>query len=259
MTYFGFLARFLLIPLAVMALLLWRDRERDFPANLRSLPGWGVVLLHVLIALVYTTPWDNYLVATHVWWYDPNLVTGMTMGWVPIEEYTFFVLQTLLTGMWLLWLAPRLPRAMTWRPTPTMRWIPLAALGLIWLTVLGLLLTRVAPATYLSLILVWALPPIGLEVAFGGDILWRYHRLVAAAILMPSLYLVVADTLAIAAGTWTISSQQTLGLHLPGGLTLEEALFFLVTNTLIGLGITLFLAEESRARLQEFGNRHVSG
>ena len=23
---------------------------------------------------VYTTPWDNYLVATNVWWYDPALV-----------------------------------------------------------------------------------------------------------------------------------------------------------------------------------------
>ena len=110
MTYFGFLARFLLIPLGIMALLLWRDRGRDvgLPVHLRNFPGWAVILLHVAVAVIYTTPWDNYLVATGVWWYDPALVTGVTLGWVPIEEYTFFVLQTLLTGMWLLWLAPRL-------------------------------------------------------------------------------------------------------------------------------------------------------
>ena len=41
---------------------------------------------HVGMAVVYTTPWDNYLVATRVWWYDPALVTGLTLGWVPIEE-----------------------------------------------------------------------------------------------------------------------------------------------------------------------------
>ena len=58
--------------------------------------------LLVLIAVAYTTPWDNYLVATNVWWYDESLVTGLKLGWVPIEEYTFFVLQTLMTGLWTL-------------------------------------------------------------------------------------------------------------------------------------------------------------
>jgi lycopene cyclase domain-containing protein len=65
------------------------------------------------VALLYTTPWDNDLVATGVWWYDPKLVTGITLGWVPIEEYTFFVLQTLLTGLWALWVRARTPRSET--------------------------------------------------------------------------------------------------------------------------------------------------
>ena len=30
-----------------------------------------------MIAVVYTTHWDNYLVATRVWWYDPALVSGI--------------------------------------------------------------------------------------------------------------------------------------------------------------------------------------
>jgi len=71
-------------------------------------------------------------------------------------------------------------------------------------------------------------------------------------ILAPTLYLIVADTLAIAAGTWSISPAQTLGIHLPGGLPLEEAVFFLVTNALIGFGVTLALAEESRIRLEQW-------
>lgn len=251
MTYFGFLARFLLIPMGIMAILLWRDRGRaiGLPANLRNFPGWAVILVHVAIAVIYTTPWDNYLVATSVWWYDPNLVTGITLGWVPIEEYTFFVLQTLLAGMWLIWLAPRLARRSTWQPSNRARWIATTVAGLIWLPMPFLLFGQVTPATYLALILVWAIPPIALQLAFGADILWRYRRLVATTILVPFLFLSAADTLAISAGTWSISPEQTLGIYLFGGLPLEEALFFLVTNVLIGFGATLALAEESRTRL----------
>lgn len=36
------------------------------------------------------------------------------------------------------------------------------------------------------------------------------------------------------------------------GLPLEEAIFFLVTNVLIGFGVTLALAEESRIRLERW-------
>lgn len=255
MTYFGFLARFLLVPMAILALLLWRDRRRgiSMPANLRNFPAWAVVLLHVVIAVIYTTPWDNYLVATRVWWYDIDLVTGITLGYVPIEEYTFFVLQTIMTGMWLIWLAPRLQRAASWRPSNPLRVIATIVLGIIWLPTVWLLWTGVTPATYLSLILVWALPPIIIQVAFGVDILWRYRALVLTTILVPTLYLIVADTLAIDAGTWVISPEQTTGIHLPGGLPIEEAIFFLVTNTLIGFGVTLALASESASRLARFG------
>lgn len=111
MTYFGFLLRFIGIPLVILAGLTWWDarRGRRLPPELRGLPAWPVLLAHVAAAVIWTTPWDNYLVATGVWYYDPRLVTGVTLGWVPIEEYTFFVVQTLMTGLWLLWLARREP------------------------------------------------------------------------------------------------------------------------------------------------------
>jgi len=110
MTYFGFLLRFLVPPIVILALLAWRDHAqgRRLPQSLTGFPAWIVLGAHVVVAVVYTTPWDNYLVANRIWWYDPDLVTGLTLGWVPIEEYTFFVLQTLLTGLWLLFLARRL-------------------------------------------------------------------------------------------------------------------------------------------------------
>lgn len=260
MTYFGFLARFLLIPIVLLLLTGWaRHRSAFTPVNLRNLPPWAALLLHVLLALLYATPWDNYLVATRVWWYDPALVTGLVLGWVPIEEYTFFILQTLLTGTWLLWLSSAFPRS-TRRASQRWRVLPLLPLGLIWLIAAWLLAAHITRATYLALILVWALPPIALQLVFGADILWCYRKLVMTTILVPTAYLALADTLAIAQGIWIISPVQTLGVHLPGGLPVEEALFFLVTNILIGFGITLTLAEESRQRLLQLGARfaHVT-
>ena len=83
MTYFGFLLRFLVIPILILAgVTLWNERRGQQRAP--SLRGTSVGLaigLHMLIALIYTTPWDNYLVATGVWWYDPALVTGIVLGW----------------------------------------------------------------------------------------------------------------------------------------------------------------------------------
>lgn len=89
MTYLVFLLIFVIAPTIVMTVLfrgLLRRRHYLF------------IAINAVIAVVYTTPWDNYLVATGVWYYDPKLVLGVTLGWVPIEEYSFFILQTFLTG-----------------------------------------------------------------------------------------------------------------------------------------------------------------
>ena len=93
MTYFAFLALFVGIPIVILLLLTWWDKRRGITMSARfdSFSPWWVLFIHIIIAVVYTTPWDNYLVATRVWWYDVNLVTGYVIGWVPIEEYTFFI------------------------------------------------------------------------------------------------------------------------------------------------------------------------
>jgi 15-cis-phytoene synthase/lycopene beta-cyclase len=48
------------------------------------------------------------------------------------------------------------------------------------------------------------------------------------------------DTLALRRGTWVISPGTKYGIHLWDGLEIEEALFFLVTNTLIVFGQLAF-------------------
>ncbi|MCL4505327.1 MAG: lycopene cyclase domain-containing protein [Chloroflexi bacterium] len=57
----------------------------------------ALILLPIL-AMIWTTPWDNYLVASGVWRYDPSKVWNVILGYVPLEEYLFFVLQSLGVG-----------------------------------------------------------------------------------------------------------------------------------------------------------------
>jgi lycopene cyclase domain-containing protein len=252
MTYFGFLAQFLGIPILLLALLTWLDlrRGRRLPPALSGWPAWSVLLGHIVVALVYTTPWDNYLVATRVWWYNPALVTGLVIGWVPIEEYTFFIIQPILTGLWLFWLARRLPvETAPQAPPRWLRWSLLLSLGLLWLGMAGILAWNWSPGTYLALILVWALPPVMFQIGFGLDILWQHRRLIGLTLSSVTLYLSLADTLAISSGTWTIDPAQSLQIYLGGVLPLEELIFFLMTNILLVFGVVLVLAEESQSRV----------
>jgi len=260
MSYFGFLTIFLGIPIAALAVMVWLGwRNGRAPArSLRSWPVWAAIGLHVLIAVIYTTPWDNYLVATRVWWYDPQLVTGVTIGWVPIEEYTFFVLQPILASLWLIFLAGRLDLAAAELPGPRLRVLSTAVIGVIWLGAVTILVSRWQPGTYLALELGWALPPIALQLAFGADILWRYRRLVLWTLLPMTLYLSAADALAIGSGTWTINPAQSLDFLLGGVLPIEEFLFFLLTNTLLTFGVTLILAQESHIRLRQILSKRLT-
>ena len=253
MTYFGILLRFLVIPiLLLLGLHAWdRRRATSTPSGAsKGIAPWQALAALVVIALIYTTPWDNYLVATGVWYYDPALFTGLTLGWVPIEEYTFFLLQPIFTGLLLFWLLRRLPPDA--RPSPRLHWlrqVPAILLGGVAIIMTVVLASGWAPGTYLALELVWALPPIILQLVFGADILWQARRALLLTITISTLYLGFVDALAINGGTWTISPEQSLNVLIAGILPIEEFIFFLVTNVLVVFGLALMLAPASRTRL----------
>ncbi|MBZ0099124.1 MAG: lycopene cyclase domain-containing protein, partial [Taibaiella sp.] len=242
MTYFSVLATFLVPPLLLLVLIVWREWRFGVEERNAQIMRHGLmaVVIHVVIAVIYTTPWDNYLVATRVWWYDSELVTGITLGWVPIEEYAFFVLQTLFTGLWTLvlfrFLGERLTRPVS-ANTRVRSWVTGMVFAL-WLVSTLVLLAGGESWRYLTLILSWALLPVLLQLAFGTDILLANWRLLTLAILIPTLYLWMVDALAISSGTWTIDPRQTTGLKV-GVLPIEEMLFFLMADILIAFGITL--------------------
>jgi len=257
MTYFGFLGIFLFLPILILLGVDWYDRRhgRDLPPTMRAFPPYAAIALHALIALLYTTVWDNYLVATKVWWYDPAKVTGITLGWVPIEEYTFFVVQPIMSGLWLLFIFRRSTLPDTKNLNGSLRWWSTAVMGVIWLASVAILVSGWPNGTYLGLILVWAVPPIALQLAFGADILWRYRRPVGLTLIPLTLFLGAADALAIFDGIWEISLAKSTGILLGGILPIEEFLFFFVTTVLITFGVTLVMAEVSHERIGEIRDR----
>ncbi|MBC8171465.1 MAG: hypothetical protein H7X77_07320, partial [Anaerolineae bacterium] len=63
MKYFGFLARFVVLPLMVLRLLhrLGQRQVKTLPAQLTSWDEDQVLTAHAVVAVTYTTIWDNYL------------------------------------------------------------------------------------------------------------------------------------------------------------------------------------------------------
>jgi lycopene beta-cyclase len=248
-TYLQFHLVFTLPPLLLLVFLTLRAFRLGRVPRL----ALGALLVHVLLALVYTTPWDNYLVARGVWGYGENRVL-FTLGWVPFEEYLFFVIQTLLTGFWVLLLRRRLSgvendvEQTAARPSPRLRVV--GALVWLGLAAAGVLALGTAKGTYFGLIAAWAAPVLALQWGFGGDLLVRRWRVLLPGFAVPTLYLWLADRSALGAGIWWISPELSSGLHV-FGLPLEEALFFLLTNLLVVFGMILALESRAVARLQE--------
>jgi 15-cis-phytoene synthase/lycopene beta-cyclase len=49
--------------------------------------------------VIYTIPWDAYLIYAKVWTYPPNAILGPALFRIPIEELFFFFIQTYITSL----------------------------------------------------------------------------------------------------------------------------------------------------------------
>jgi putative membrane protein len=164
---------------------------------------------------------------------------------------TFFILQTLLTGLWTLLVLDSLPSSPAQEDVGQGRAARLGASAVVatlWAASAVVVAAGWGPGRYAALILAWALIPILIQVGFGADLLWGRRMTIALAVVPPTLYLWLVDALAIRSGTWTIDPSQTTGLKL-GPLPIEEMLFFLMTNILVACGITLMRSPTARTRL----------
>ncbi|MGC6456448.1 MAG: lycopene cyclase domain-containing protein [Coraliomargaritaceae bacterium] len=226
MTYLEFLVIFVCLPLffSLCAKKLFRKTGKS-----ERLP----IALMGLVALVYTTPWDNYLIMRGVWTYPVGGVAGV-LGYVPIEEYFFMVLQATLAGV--LWAS--------WVPHSEYAKLRFSRTGLFMALFVGLVgalsLMNVA-GTYMGLILVWACPPLALQWGLGAHVLIKSFKTWAPLWIGLSVYLCMADYYAIFKGIWSITPTTRTGWGI-GHLPVEEILFFTLTNLFVLQGLCLWRA-----------------
>jgi len=230
-TYIDFLAVFVCLPLAVLAVGSVLTHRTERPSARLQVGG---LALMVGLALVYTTPWDNYLIAHGVWWYGDGVVT--TRFWVmPLGEYLFVVFQSLLVGVWAF--ARDGPVDSTVGHTWIDRFGGIAA-GVA-VSAVGLLFVFGPTGLYyLGAILVWAGPVLALQWGVGWRYLLAIRRRVGVMVAVPTLYLSSIDRVAIDMGLWTISPTYSTGLTV-GGLPIEEGAFFLATSLFVVQALVL--------------------
>ena len=230
MTYLEFLILFIGIPLFVIS--FWAFKKQCL--DQKNIFGIGLLCL---IALVYTTPWDNYLVMQNVWSYPPGVVLA-TIGYVPVEEYGFMLIQTMFGGVLWSLVSSRV----------NVSGLSFSGKGIVASLipgVLGVFFLFHESGTYAGLILVWAFPPLAMQWGLGARVLLsslkRWMPLWAGL----TLYLCLADSYAISANIWTITSATRSGIEV-GNLPIEEALFFALTNLFVFQGLCLWKAWRNR-------------
>lgn len=239
MTYLEYLLLFIILPLCLLVFLsVFKTKGstyNDFKTNF----GFPFIIL-AFIALFYTTPWDNYLVAQDIWSYDPSKVIGIIIGFVPIEEYSFFILETLFVSfifymnfnnMFDRELIDSHPNG------STTKFITFSSMTIIWFLCLITFSFQLNNLMYLNLLLLWAIPPILIQLIVGWNIIWHYKTKIFLNIMIIGSYLSITDAFAIYSGIWTISSNFTSGIGILF-MPIEEILFFFLTTLLIIFGFT---------------------
>lgn len=202
------------------------------------------------IAVVSTIPWDSHLVRSSIWTYPAGAVLGPTIFSIPIEEVFFFIIQTYLTSLLYLLLSRPIVhgahlvversakdgitnQCAVWR-----RYHRLGQMALLSMFAVGWAQVYAsAGQQYLGLILIWAAPFILLLWTVASQLILSLPiPTVTVAVMLPTMYLWVVDTLAMRRGTWSISSGSKTGIFLWPHLEIEEAIFFLLTNVLVVFG-----------------------
>ncbi|RUS30064.1 phytoene synthase [Jimgerdemannia flammicorona] len=216
------------LPVIFLALLLYR------PFYTKS-DTFKLVFLST-VALVTASPWDNYIVYHKAWWYCPNCVL-FVIGYVPIEEYMFFVIMTVMTtiftGMVMRWDLPTLHLKIKSPLQSTLiRYVPIAgfASAAVWGWFNAIPKTQ---TFYGGCILWYTMPVLGLLWWGAGNYIVSRFVPFAISIIVPTIYLCWVDIVALRAGTWHINEATSTGIFVIDVLPLEEFGFFFLVNCVL--------------------------
>jgi lycopene cyclase domain-containing protein len=241
-TYFRFHQIFNLPLLAVLFFASWREPWTS---------GEATALVLVLLAVVvFTTPWDNLAAKWGIWGF-PREKYSIRLGWLPIEEYAFFVLQSLnvMLGMRALFhFFPAWHRLISTDPD-FRTYLCLGASLLPWI-VIGLQLRayrrRAGSRVNYALHLAWFLPVIYSQWVLAPALLGAHLSLLLLVTFLFGLYYTGADLVAVRGGTWFFDEKQITGFKIGRILPWEEVAFFFLTSLLVAQSYLLLLPGDQR-------------
>jgi lycopene cyclase domain-containing protein len=212
-----------------------------------ELQAFGCVLLAVM---VFTSPWDNLAAKWGIWGF-PRGKYSARIGYLPVEEYAFFLLQSINVMLsiralfhyfpdWQLGLETEISKATL---------ICLAASVIPWIFIavqLRWLRRKAGPCVNYAIHLAWFLPVVYVQWVLAPPLFWGHAGLLALLTAAFGIYYTLADLAAVRAGTWYFDEKQITGVKLAGLLPWEEIAFFFLTSLLVAQSYLLLLPSDLR-------------
>lgn len=243
LNYGRFLLLFTVLPILILLVPL---------PGAELVPRFGAAGVVLLAVYVFTTPWDNWAVRCRTWDFPAGRF-WFRVGWLPLEEYLFFGLQSLLVMLLQVWQLRLGGGAGATLPGPGPADLavagPAALLLAAWAALGWWGRGRFTPASrwhYAWHLLYWFGPVVGLQWVVGWAIFlprWDLLLLPTAAV---GTWLVFGDLVAIRAGLWFFDERQITGWRWRRQVPWEEIAFFYLTSLVVAQSFLLFLPEPLR-------------
>jgi lycopene beta-cyclase len=203
----------------------------------------------VMIVMAFTSPWDNWAVKKGIWDFPPKRI-WFRIGYLPIEEYIFFVWQTLNVILSVRWFMLTFP---SWRtgiltPVGPVQGGLLLIIIIIWVSK-GLRMDW-RPVSernwYAWHLLFWFVPVIFLQWAIAGLLFWHYAPVLLGATLWWGTYYTLADWVAVRQKVWYFDRRKINSWRLAKVLPWEEIAFFYLTSLLVAQSYLMLLPSSLR-------------
>jgi lycopene cyclase domain-containing protein len=242
MTYLRFHLIFNVPVLIILLALSW-----SLPWSTDELTAFGLVLLAVML---FTTPWDNLAAKWGIWGF-PREKYSLRLGYLPIEEYAFFLLQSANVMLAVRALFCFFPDWQSGLETAVglMTLIFIGASIIPWVVVvfqLRWLRRKFGPSANYAIHLTWFLPVIYFQWLLTPQLFGSHIGLLALITAAFGIYYTLADLAAVRAGTWFFDEKQITGVKLGGILPWEEIAFFFLTSLLVAQSYLLLLPSDLR-------------
>lgn len=242
LTYLRFHLIFNLPLLLLLVALNWPE-----PWTSGETGALGFVLAAVMI---FTTPWDNLAAKWGIWGFPREKYT-LRIGYLPVEEYAFFLLQSVSVMLAVRALFRFFPDWQTGQETEIGKWtlIWLGASVIPWAVVAAQLLRlrrKAGPRVNYAIHLAWFLPVIYAQWVLAPPLFLAHAELLAVVTAAFGIYYTLADLVAVRRGTWFFDEKQITGVKLGGVLPWEEVAFFFLTSLLVAQSYLLLLPSDLR-------------